>query len=309
MATEFSRAKTNAEREALARKIAKLRLEGTPWDGPGGIVDSMRLVSSATQGRALLRSFKLDAKSGGPVEILESYDRFEINPHTGQRKGHRDNAQPRKSLARKSASTDGTAGLTGSSVAAAPPASPRGDARHAPIKQLVRRIQSEQHAAVPDVDPEGPGVAADVLVILRDPGRLGALETRFLSVRNPDRTAANQRRLFAAAELALEMCLFWNAVPWDLGGRNPTRSDLRAGAAYLLELIGLMREPPIVVACGLAAHSVCSSARLDAIEICHPSDRGLYGGGANREPAHVAGLREAVRRVRKRQGTIHGRRR
>jgi hypothetical protein len=89
MSTEYTNATTPEQREALARKIAQLRLEGVPWDGPGGIVDSMRLVSSATQGRALLREHKLDTKSGGTVEIRESYDRFEINPRTGRRKGAR----------------------------------------------------------------------------------------------------------------------------------------------------------------------------------------------------------------------------
>jgi hypothetical protein len=84
------RATTDAEREALARKIARLRLDGARWDGPGGIVDSMRMVSSATQGRALLRKYRLDAKQGGPVEIKESYNRYEIKPKTGRRKGYRD---------------------------------------------------------------------------------------------------------------------------------------------------------------------------------------------------------------------------
>jgi len=297
------RAKTDAEREALARKIAKLRLEGAPWDGPGGIVDSMQLVSSATQGRALLRKFKLDAKSGGPVEILDSYDRFETNPRTGRRKGHREKAGRRPpSQAGKPAPPERRTAPSRSS-AAAPPLSPPGrgdDARHAPINRLVRRIRRERKAAVPDVDPQGPGVDAAVLVILRDPGRLGALATSYLSVRNPDRTAANQQRLLAAAHLPLEVCLFWNAVPWDLGDRNPTSSDLEVGAGYLLDLLGLMTEPPTAVACAEAAHNVCARARLDAIEICHPSDRGLHGGGTNREPAHLAGLKEAARRVKKR---------
>lgn len=90
MDTEYTKATTDAEREALAREIAGLRVDGVPWNGPGGIVDSKRLVSSATQGRALLRKYKLDAAQGGPVEIRPSYDRYEINPATGRRKGHRE---------------------------------------------------------------------------------------------------------------------------------------------------------------------------------------------------------------------------
>jgi hypothetical protein len=147
-------------------------------------------------------------------------------------------------------------------------------------------------------------VDADVLVVLRDPGRLDALTTNYVSVlKNPDSTAANQRRLFAAAELPLEVCLFWNAVLWDLDGSSPRDSDLEAGARYLTELLSLMTQRPVVVACGNEAHKACARAGVEAIEICHPSNRGLRGGGANREPAHVAGLKEAARRVKATRAT------
>ena len=84
MSTEYLKAKGDSEREALAQRIARLRQDGVPWDGPGGIVDSLHSVSSATQGRALLRKYRLDAKSGGPVEILDSYDRFNSVPGLGR---------------------------------------------------------------------------------------------------------------------------------------------------------------------------------------------------------------------------------
>lgn len=83
--TAYNKATTDAQRNALALEIARLRVDGVPWDGPGGIVDSRHLVSSATQGRALLREHKLDTAQGGPVEIQASYDRYEINPRTGRR--------------------------------------------------------------------------------------------------------------------------------------------------------------------------------------------------------------------------------
>jgi hypothetical protein len=171
------------------------------------------------------------------------------------------------------------------------------DLRHEPIRELVRRIRDEMGRAVPYVDPAGPGTAAEVIVILRDPGRLGALTTNLLSLRNPDATSRNQLRLFAEAELPIELCLWWNAVPWDLGGRAPKTVDRARGAAYLRELVALMRRPPVVVACGNDAHDACDRAGLSAIKICHPSSRGLYGGGVNREPAYRAGLRQAGRQV------------
>jgi uracil-DNA glycosylase len=301
--TEYINATTDVQREALAHRIAQLRREGVPWDGPGGIVTSLRLVSSATQGRALLRRYKLDAKSGGPVEIHESYDRFEINLATGRRKGWRRQSGKRPPSSEHPPRT-GPETHTATKEAAQQPSalsqeagSSRGDRRHAPIRQLVRRIRSAQNATVPDVDPSGPGVDAAVLVVLRDPGRLGALETQHLSLMNPDRTASNQRRLFKEANLRPEICLFWNAIPWDLGERDPSRADLAAGARYLRELIDLIENDVVTVACGTTARDACRLAGIEAIEICHPSDRGLRGGGVDRELAHVAGLREAARRA------------
>ena len=44
------------------------------------------------------------------------------------------------------------------------------------------------------------------------------------------------------------------------GRRNIERLDV-----YLRELLGLMTREPVVVACGAAAHAVCSRAGLDAI--------------------------------------------
>jgi hypothetical protein len=96
MDTEYTRAHAEPEREALARKIADLRLAGVPWDGPGGIVDSKRLVSSATQGRVLLRRYKLDAAQGGPVEIKPTYDREEINPATARAIGGQPGSEHRR---------------------------------------------------------------------------------------------------------------------------------------------------------------------------------------------------------------------
>jgi hypothetical protein len=42
----------------------KLRIDGVPSEGPGGLVDSLRLVGSEPEGRALLRAYKLDAAQG-----------------------------------------------------------------------------------------------------------------------------------------------------------------------------------------------------------------------------------------------------
>lgn len=108
--------------------------------------------------------------------------------------------------------------------------------RDAAIRRPVRRIRRQTGRSVPDVDPDGPGDGARVLMVLRDPAELGALTTGYLSpTKNTDATARNQKRLMREAGLREEVCLFWNAVPWDLLGANPTAADKRRGAAYLAD--------------------------------------------------------------------------
>lgn len=168
---------------------------------------------------------------------------------------------------------------------------------HEPIHRLVERIRSDTGSAVPDIAPEGPGIDAKVLVVLRDPGRLGALKTRVLSpLRNNDQTAKNQRALFAAAGLDSAVCVFWNAVPWDLRGRKPSRSDVRGGAGYLAALVELFTVPPVVVACGNEARDACRIAGITAIEICHPGMQALNRYPGNRRK-HIEGLQDAARRA------------
>ena len=165
------------------------------------------------------------------------------------------------------------------------------------MRDLVERIRRDRSAAVPDIDPDGPGLGARVLVVLRDPGRLGALRTNVLSpLKNHDQTAKNARSLFASAALDPAICVFWNAVPWDLRGAKPTRADVRIGSSYLRALYDLFESKPVVVACGNEAHAACREAGLDAIEICHPGMQALNRYPGNRGK-HIEGLRDAAQRV------------
>jgi hypothetical protein len=79
--TEYTEAQTDPARRELANKIAGMRKDGVPWDGPEGIV-ARNIVASATQGRALLRRYDLVEKAGG---IGPSYDRA-AHGLTGPRK-------------------------------------------------------------------------------------------------------------------------------------------------------------------------------------------------------------------------------
>jgi hypothetical protein len=75
------KARTDPARRDLAKKIARMRKDAVPWDGVGGIV-AQKLVSSATQGRFLLRKYGLVEQAGG---IGDSYDRA-AHGLTGPRK-------------------------------------------------------------------------------------------------------------------------------------------------------------------------------------------------------------------------------
>jgi hypothetical protein len=163
------------------------------------------------------------------------------------------------------------------------------------IRRLVTRVRRQTGRAVPHVDPDGPGDAARVLILLQDPGELGALRTGYLSpTKNNDATALNQKRLMRDAGLREEVCLFWNAVPWDLKGQNPTAADKRSGATYLAELIGLLRHLRAIVACGTIAHEVCDLAEVEALRVCHPSDRGLSGHIRGARPRREADYRRRL---------------
>jgi len=105
--------------------------------------------------------------------------------------------------------------------------------------------------------------------------------------------------LLREAGLSPSLCVFWNGVPYDLEGRKVTARDMVAGAAYLKEMVALLRNLRAVVAAGNVAQEVCRRAGVDAINVCHPSNRGLGGGvrGARprRERAYREGLQQAAK--------------
>ena len=62
-------------------------------------------------------------------------------------------------------------------------------------------------------------------------------------------------------------------------------------------LVLFVAGQPVVVACGNEARDACHLAGVAAIEICHPGMQALNR-LPNRRPEHLAGLREAVRRMK-----------
>jgi hypothetical protein len=114
-------------------------------------------------------------------------------------------------------------------------------------------------------------------------------------MKNPDATARNMDRLMREAGLDESICIFWNAVPWALGGRRgPNAAELVRGVDYLQELIDQLPDLKATAALGRDAQRACRLAGLSAIDVCHPSPLGLYGGGANRWAEHRDGLARAA---------------
>lgn len=113
------------------------------------------------------------------------------------------------------------------------------------INALVERIRLEKGCRCPDIDPDGPGSAARVVMVLLTPGPAdgGATMTNVLSpTKNWDQTALNLRAMMAEAGLSEDICVFWNAVPWSLDRRrDPSTAELSDGAAYLKDFLALHR--------------------------------------------------------------------
>ena len=179
------------------------------------------------------------------------------------------------------------------------------EARDAAILELIERIRRETGRPVPTIDPDGPGADARVMVVLETPGQLGAASTGVLSpLKNEDSTASIQRRYMSKAGLNPEVCLFWNAVPWDLGARRkPKAREQRVGGEYLLDMAVLLPKLRAVLLCGRTAQAVGERAGLtrripnvEVISVPFPNSLGLYANGG--EPAYVEGLRRTVEVLR-----------
>lgn len=152
---------------------------------------------------------------------------------------------------------------------------------------------------VPHFDPAEAGVDAKVLVLLEAPGPMtNAGNARpgsgFISIDNDDVTAENCWKL--RDQIGLDRgVLHWNIVPWYLGAasRKPNAAELRAGAAALIDLLQLLPQLSVVVACGLYAqdgwrrHVAPSVQHLEVLNTWHPSPLSL------KQPGKRDGLRTA----------------
>jgi uracil DNA glycosylase superfamily protein len=141
---------------------------------------------------------------------------------------------------------------------------PRRTARHCahrpsyrPINQFVDSIRDRDGRGwAPYIAPMHGGADAEVLSILRDPGPAAqdGSGSGFLAVENDDPTAERHVRLFLAAGISPRRVLPWNAYPWYFN-RQPTAAELDAGAAVIVELLGLLPNLKVVLLQGRDAEA------------------------------------------------------
>jgi len=126
-----------------------------------------------------------------------------------------------------------------------------------PINRLVDRLRDEvTRSWVPYVAPDYGGVAAQVLLLLRDPGRMTNSRTGdgsgFLCVQNDDPTAERLAMLLARVGLSPRQCIAWNAYPWYIN-QAPTAAQIAAGVDPLVSLLKLLTAPRVVILLGSEA--------------------------------------------------------
>ena len=90
------------------------------------------------------------------------------------------------------------------------------------LKHYVECLRAELRSDLipnpdlPDFDPCDGGVHARCLFLLESPGRQ-ARSTGFVSMNNPDPTAANWLSILREATVPRDVTALWNAVPWYVG--------------------------------------------------------------------------------------------
>lgn len=136
---------------------------------------------------------------------------------------------------------------------------------------------------IPMFDPCDGGVNARVLIFLEAPGRK-ALDSKFISRNNPDRTAAKINQLLDTANINRKDTIIWNIVPWYIG-QDDTLKRIRAakvaGIAKALpfnkEFLKLLTKLEVIVLMGKNAQLAKGEIMCitDALIFCtaHPSPR------------------------------------
>ena len=166
----------------------------------------------------------------------------------------------------------------------------RGEGRVAPVNALVEALNAERPdgcGPIPWAAPHDGGVGAAVLSLLSNPGPAagGPGGSGFVSVENAAPSSQRMVRVRAAAGIADEQVVVWNAVPWyvhDLLRGRTTAAMRTAGVEPLHRLLALLPRLRAVVLHGgdardgwarlLRAHPGAGDG-LVVVSTWHPSNQ------------------------------------
>jgi hypothetical protein len=149
------------------------------------------------------------------------------------------------------------------------------------MRPLVKYVQALRRAypsaEVPDFDPLGGGVEADILFLLEKPGpktsRRGG-GSGLISICNDDPSAEASWHFLKQAGIDVGRTAHWNTIPeWD-GTRAHSAADVNRGLAHLVPLIELLPRLQTIVTVGLKANKTAPLIRqcgLRHITSAHPS--------------------------------------
>jgi hypothetical protein len=121
----------------------------------------------------------------------------------------------------------------------------------APLNKIVYELRHSSIGGetVPYVDPDGGGIDARGLMLLRDPSDTAWRTTRLIAPDNPDKTADNFTWLRDSVGIDPSRLVHWNIVPWWIGERDAEK-EIDAARPYLLRFVSELKALKIVVCFG-----------------------------------------------------------
>lgn len=174
----------------------------------------------------------------------------------------------------------------------------------APLQTLIDQLRATRArpSDVPTFDPCDGGIDAEILLLLEAPGPR-AVETGFISINNPDGTAANLYGLLEEAGIDRGQILMWNVVPWYLGNKDRSKirpatcKDIVAASPHLAALVRVLHNLKACVLFGKKAQAaeplLRAIADIPIIPSPHPSPVAL-GTDSRRRSLAIEALQEAV---------------
>ncbi|MBC8378267.1 MAG: uracil-DNA glycosylase [Planctomycetes bacterium] len=152
------------------------------------------------------------------------------------------------------------------------------------LADIANRIRAERGltSEVPDFDPNNGNEQAKYLFLLEAPGAK-AVKSGFISLDNPDQTAANFRQFLEEAGIDRSEIALWNIVPWYIGNKQFSKiraakgSDVAMGCTYVRDICKEIKNLKAIILVGSAARkahvhlSTFCDCRIYSIH--HPSPR------------------------------------